>query len=709
MFVFPVFAQLDTGKVNVLEAVTIKATKKVRDISRLSPVEGTFITSGKKNEVILLTEKPAAISEKYARQIFAKVPGVFVYDMDGTGNQLNIAARGLDPHRGWEFNLRKDGVITNTDMYGYPASHYNIPMEAVEQIQIIRGTGSLQYGAQFGGMINYISKGPGEKPLTFESINTVGSNGLVSTFNMVGGKIGKFGYTGWINKKWLNGYRDFSNSEYDAESISVFYQPNDDFKIKLDWSHSNYIIQLAGPLTDAMFEENPRQATRTRNYYNPTIHIPSITMDWSLSPRTLVRFVSSAVLGDRNSVLFDRLGTIPDTIVSSTLQYNNRQVDIDHFRSLTSELRIAHQYNFLKNQNTLSGGIQYMNNDLHRLQQGKGTTGTDFDLTLVEEGWGRDMHFKTSNIALYAENRWVLTSKLSLNTGVRYETGKSNLTGKTTYYPEEEFPNTIEHNFPLFGLNLEYALNAMMNIYAGWSQAYRPVILKDIVPGSVTETTDKDLKDARGYTAEVGYRGKTGILQWDVTGFYMDYRNRLGTFAQKDGIILRTNIGNSIVAGIEIFAQADFDLSMRSSLSLFTSTAIQNGEYRDAIVRSGNENVSIDGNKVESVPGVISRNGVVYKFGQFRISGLYSYTANTYADALNAELPNPSGATGLVPAYGLLDINASYKFNDNVMVQLNVNNLLDEQYFTKRPQFYPGPGIWPSDGRTISASFALKF
>jgi outer membrane receptor protein involved in Fe transport len=56
-------------------------------------------------------------------------------------------------------------------MYGYPASHYNIPMEAVERIELVRGTGSLQYGAQFGGMLNYISKQPETtKTLTFESI-----------------------------------------------------------------------------------------------------------------------------------------------------------------------------------------------------------------------------------------------------------------------------------------------------------------------------------------------------------------------------------------------------------------------------------------------------------------------------------------------------------------------------------------------------------
>jgi Fe(3+) dicitrate transport protein len=31
-------------------------------------------------------------------------------------------------------------------------------MESVERIELVRGTGALQYGAQFGGMLNYVSK-----------------------------------------------------------------------------------------------------------------------------------------------------------------------------------------------------------------------------------------------------------------------------------------------------------------------------------------------------------------------------------------------------------------------------------------------------------------------------------------------------------------------------------------------------------------------
>ena len=85
------------------------------------------------------------VAEKTPRQVFARIPGVFVYDMDGAGNQINVSTRGLDPHRSWETNIRQNGVITNSDMYGYPASHYSPPMESMERIELVRGTASLHF------------------------------------------------------------------------------------------------------------------------------------------------------------------------------------------------------------------------------------------------------------------------------------------------------------------------------------------------------------------------------------------------------------------------------------------------------------------------------------------------------------------------------------------------------------------------------------
>lgn len=159
LILLPIVKAQTTDTVFIKEVVIDQLSAKP-NVGRLDTIVGTYIYTGKKTEVVSLTEQDAIVTNKVGRSLFAKVPGIFVYDMDGAGNQVNISARGLDAHRGWEFNIRRDGIITNSDMYGYPASHYSMPMESIDRIEIVRGTGALGYGAQFGGMLNYITKEP---------------------------------------------------------------------------------------------------------------------------------------------------------------------------------------------------------------------------------------------------------------------------------------------------------------------------------------------------------------------------------------------------------------------------------------------------------------------------------------------------------------------------------------------------------------------
>lgn len=694
-----------------LNELNVKENRLISEIDRLPTIQGTLLVSGKKNEVISVSNLDANIAEKTPRQLFSKVPGVFVYDMDGSGNQINISTRGLDPHRGWEFNLRKDGIITNSDMYGYPASHYSMPMESIEKIELIRGTGSLQYGAQFGGMLNYVTKhADTSRTFGFESINSVGSFGLLSSYNAIGGKVGKLTYYAYYSKRHSDGYRQNSQSDAEAQSVRLGYQFNRNVALTADFSRSKYLYHIPGPLTDSMFYANPRQATRSRNYFSPDIYIPSLTLDWRLGVRTQLQTKVSAVLGSRNSVLFDKMATVVDKIDATTLNYAARQVDIDNFNSYTAELRLLHHYQLFNQTSVLLGGVQLSSNDLHRRQLGVGTTGSNYDLSITGN-WGRNLHFKTHNIAIFVENSFHLSPRLSVNPGARFEVGESAMSGTISYYNPGDLPTTIKHAFPLLGINFNYQLTQSQQLYGGWSQAYRPVIFKDIIPASTYERVDKNLKDAFGYNLEVGYRGSLDRLKWDVSAFAVQYNNRMGTLSQTDAAgtyIYRTNIGNSLTKGIELFIEAGFRLAPQVRLSVFTSTAYMDGRYKNAQVRVNQENVNVSGNHVESVPEWISRNGVNLKYKRLSASVLYSYTAQSYADALNTMKPSATGAVGLVPAYGIVDLNTTYNISRSLLVKFNVNNLADSQYFTKRPMFYPGPGVWASDGRSAVLTVGLK-
>ena len=181
-----------------------------------------------------------------------------------------------------------------------------------------------------------------------------------------------------------------------------------------------------------------------------------------------------------------------------------------------------------------------------------------------------------------------------------------------------------------------------------------------------------------------------------------------GTEANGAFYYLRTNIGDSRTNGIETFIEYDARLSQKASLSIFTSTAYMDARYLDATVRVGDKNVSVKDNKVESTPEWISRNGITFRYTKLSITALYSYTAKSYADALNTVKPSATGAVGLVPEYGLLDVNATYRLTKGMIIKVNINNLTDKQYFTKRPSFYPGPGVWSSDGRSVNLTLGLK-
>ncbi len=269
----------DSIKSATLREFTVARQRETR--LNLQPIAGGFIWSGKKNEVVSLQNLDASISEKVPRQIFSKIPGVFVYDMDGSGNQTNISTRGLDPHRGWEYNIRVNGIICNSDVYGYPASHFSLPFEAVSRIELVRGSGALQYGAQFGGMLNYVMKVPDTtKTISWESVNSVGSFGLMSTYHAVGGAKGKFIYQAWYSRRVSEGYRKNSESDYDGQGAMLQWKPGNRFDIRLELLRSNYLYHNPGPLTDAMFAADPRQSTRERNYFNPEIWIPSVIDSW---------------------------------------------------------------------------------------------------------------------------------------------------------------------------------------------------------------------------------------------------------------------------------------------------------------------------------------------------------------------------------------------------------------------------------------------
>ena len=146
----------DTSHLKYLPDVTVVGRNSKSDYQQMPEIVGTNIYAGKKNALIVLDNVQGNVVTNTMRQVLAKVPGIHIWESDPSGIQIGIAARGLSPNRSWEFNVRQNGYDIAADPFGYPEAYYNPQLQAVQRIEIVRGQGSLQYGPQFGGLINYI-------------------------------------------------------------------------------------------------------------------------------------------------------------------------------------------------------------------------------------------------------------------------------------------------------------------------------------------------------------------------------------------------------------------------------------------------------------------------------------------------------------------------------------------------------------------------
>lgn len=700
-------------RATTLARVTVGAEADPGSMRPLPDRSGTLILAGAKSELIEVKGMDVNLSEKTGRQIFAKVPGVFVYDMDGSGNQVNVSARGLDSHRSWEFNVRQDGVVINSDLYGYPASHYSPPGEAIERIELVRGTAALQYGSQFGGLLNYITRRPDTtRRASFESINTAGAFGLRSTYNSVGGKVNGVTYRAYASVRRSDGFRKNAASDYEAQYIAAEGALSPTVRLRAQVGRSRYRYQIPGPLTDAMFAANRAQSTRARNYFSPDITVPALRLDWEPSGATKLTVQASAVLGDRSSVQFVGFADVPDVPTATTGLSGTRSVDIDNFHSLTGEARVTHETRLAGMDAIVAAGLLIADNDLRRRQQGVGSRGSDYDLRLTGE-FGRDLHYLSKGLSGYLETALRPVAQWSIIPGVRVEGGTTNMTGRLAYYDPAKVARTVRHNFPLFGVRSEYKLASGRELYGGWSQSFRPMLLKDVLPENALERTDENLKDARGWTLEGGMRGALGTrVTFDATAFLMRYDNRFGSLLQTDpstgaSYLYKTNIGSSDTQGAEFAVDLLAWQSGSTSLRAFTATSYFDARYRRGSVVISNANTSIVGNEVESAPKWISRNGLTLRGARASASATVSHVSRSYSDPQNTVTPTANGARGIVPAYTVLDLGGSAQVARWVSLKVAVSNLLDVAYFTKRPAFYPGPGVWPSDGRGVQFTATL--
>lgn len=703
--------QKDSAKIILLEEVNIQGIKTIRGTGHMPEVKDGIIYAGKKNEVILVDSLDANKAINNTRQILGRIPGLNIVETETGGFTANgIATRGLNPTQSIEMNTRQNGYNISADVFGYNESYYLPPMEAVSRIEMIRGAASLQFGSQFGGMVNYVvNEAPKNKAFELYTSQTGGSFGLFNTFNSIGGTIKKISYYGFAQYRTLDGWRPNSNQKQLSAFGKIQYNASERFNAGIEYSLLRNRIKMPGGLTDSMFAANPRSSFRSRNWLKSPWNILAAYANYIISPKTTLSIKSSFLFSNRALVWRNEDGGAGalDKIDPATGDFVNREVENEDMHNTTTELRLVHTYKLGKSENTLAGGIRYAYAWFKKQGGGEGTTGSDFDLS-VTGPYGYDLDFTTTNIAPFIENIFRVNNRFSVTPGFRFEYLKS--TGKG--YKEDNGNQIITkenrvRNIPLFGIGLEYKTSSNTNIYANISQAYRPIDYSQLTAFGLTSKIDPDLKDANGFNSDLGYRGTVkNYLNFDIGLFYLGYNKRIGTVLINAGTAneytLRTNVANSVHKGVESYVEFNLlkylNTNSKRGLSIFNSLALI-----DAAYTSG----EFKGNRVEASSKYINRTGLTYSDKKLSGTLQMNNVGDAYGDATNEKISNDPVA-GYIPAYTVWDFSATYRIN-RYSIKAGINNLTDKAYFTSRTDEYPGPGIIPSIGRSFYVGVAAKF
>ena len=692
--------------------------ERLTNITRLRSIEGTAIYASKKNEVILMESTLVNKATNNSRQVYSKVPGLNIWESDGMGLQLEIGARGLSPHRTSNFNTRQNGYDISADALGYPESYYTPPSEAIQKIEIVRGAASLQYGTQFGGLLNFRLKKGVNKPLEIIARQTLGSFKLQNTFVSISGSKGKWNYYSFYQKKSRNGWRPNSNSEAQTAFSSVQYQVNNRLEFGLEITHMDYLAQQPGGLDDYTFLSNPDTSFRARNWFRVNWNIAAFIVDYKFNYRTKLNSRTFGLWSSR-----DALGVLDRIDWSEAGQ--QRDLLLARFNNYGNETRLIRRYLIGDSESVFLGGVRWYRGFTVK-EQGlaDSSSNANFSFENKLDHYGSYFEFPSLNKAIFVENFVRVNDCISITPGFRYDRIVTESDGffhavvnDSLYYTNNR--KKLERGIFLAGLGASYKCFDRGEAYTNFSQNYRAINFNDMQVINSNVVIDPDLEDEKGFNIDLGLRGIAwGVFEYDLSVFYLNYSNRIGyllsyynaSTAPTPDLVWKsyrfsTNIGDSKTLGIESYVswnvlKSSTDIKSQA-LNIFLNTSFQKGTY----VRS--DEPSILGNRVEYNPDMNLKFGIQYQYKSFTSSLLYSYTSSQFADAQNTISPTQNALFGEIPSYSVLDLSTRFE-KERFIIESGVNNLLDRSYFTRRATGYPGPGIIPSDKRNYYLSLQFK-
>lgn len=681
LLLLPLMAQEVMADEQSLEAIEVATESEENALYVEAPAweetRDTKILSGKKNTVTNLKEIPTIQTNNY-RQATAKTPGLMLSETPNESS-AGLTSRGLgDPHESQNILILHDDLPVQSDMFGYPAAYFTPAIPMMSEMQFIRGGGSLQFGPQPAGVLNFISQPlHHNQKLSGRAGLTYGSNNLLTTNDAIFGSKGDHSYAIEYFRRQGDGLQR-ENSDFAADYLQIrdhIFKGKNKYKIAFNGYNSEHgfpggFAKSSGPnfnpyggdrgkVTtphDRLRVARAQLALGVESRLDDSSKL-SVTL-WGVAYR---RYSKTQASGN--------FGQFP-TGTTNTIQDQN-------FYNFNGEARYIKNWGL----HTLSAGYMSYNLNSPYIQE----TGKDVDSNHGEVT--RRLYRQTIANSLFAENRFTF-GKLLVTPGVRFENIRQTIDEKRNTSTTEDRKEDVTANVPLFGLGLTYMITEETQVYGNISEGYKPVTFAEAVPlGGGNATISEDIKPSDIITYEAGYRGQHPKFNWDVSGFFIRYENKFGQVASNF-----QNTGAATIKGVDLSGE----YKLTPDFNLYANTEFLYAKYTWG---------PLEGGIPQYTPKNATRAGVIYhKNDELKVALLGTMVSRHYGNDNNGRGPVTNNDYE-IPSYTIFDLTADYLFRKNWMVSGGINNLLDKDYYSK----IRAGGVYWNAGRNYYAGVTYKF
>ncbi|MBV2129200.1 TonB-dependent siderophore receptor [Rheinheimera sp. SM2107] len=616
---------------------------------------------------IVSREQIEQIQPLSTEDILRRIPGINIKSEEETSVVANFGIRGLSASESKSLIL-EDGVPVAPGLFIGNDRYFNPRIQRVEQVEVLKGSASLRYGpSTIGGVVNYQTKTPDDG---------VTVTGRAGSFNMqevsveAGGKSASGDAFAGIVATHASS-DGFMDKDYEMTDVmakaGVIFSNEQKLGIKVSRYENDANISYRGLLLGdylAGADYNPAPD----DYFLTDRTAFDINHEWTLSSQATLKTLLywSEMSRDywRYNVDTAASNEAGRWVYTDALTGNNRSFD-----RVGIETRLNVDHNLAGMVANSEFGLRFMQEEANdtRIRAVRSSDRTGLN----------DRHIIDSadSVAAYAQSRIEFNDKFAVTPGLRVESYE-----QTRVVLSDDGATAKTSNTEVLpGIGATYNLTDSAQLYGGVYRAFSPASNGVALDG----LTDQQLDGERSTNYELGLRGKSGAVNYEVAAFMMDFSNQVVT-GNSDPNLSQSNAGETEHLGMEFL----LGYKLGNGFSIDTNaTWVPTSEFKSG------EN---QGNRLPYAPKFIANLALNYQLEKLSAALSAHHRGEQYGDAANT-VDIPEGAAGgiwggLMPSYTVLDLTAQYTVADNIRVFGAVKNLTDKRYITGlRQGIYVGP------------------